>query len=308
MQPQPQRGAPTPRPSSPGAQAIRPYRPGDAPELLALLEWMDERPEREVLAPTARRADDLATEFRGRRAFVEVSADGDVVGFAALCDHADGQAIEGPLAADADPGPVLAAAVAAARPEATLLAFASRDNGPVRPALLAAGLEPFLETGFFGLARSRWRSGRARLPDGTELIAVADVDLSAYRSLYRECEEAWVERLAWTEARWRRRVGDPDVRLVLVGCGGRPVAHCEVEIEESVARVAYLGVLPAFRGRGLGRAALSMALDLAFERPEVARATVRAHDHEREAVGLYASAGFRPERSVVAHARWAAEI
>lgn len=299
--------APTAAMRSAGARVVRPFRPADAPDLLALLEWMDERPEREVLAPSARRADDLASEFRGRPAFSEVTHDGDVVAFAALCSHGDYQALEGPLARDAEPDGVLAAALSAAEPGTAVLAFAARDNGLVRPCLEAAGLEPFLGTSFFGLPRSRWRLGRAAVPPGVRQLGGRDIDLAAYRALYRDSDDAWAERLGWSVARWRRRLADPDVHLIVLGSEGRPVAHCEVEVEDSTARLAYLGVLPAFRGRGLGRAALALALDAAFARPDVARATARAHEHEPEALRLYRRAGFRPERIVIAHARWAVE-
>ena len=56
--------------------------------------------------------------------------------------------------------------------------------------------------------------------------------------------------------------------------------------------VAYLGLTPAARGRGLGRSALAHALDLA--RPEVPRVELAVDDRNHPARKLYDLAGFAP--------------
>ncbi|HWE39461.1 MAG TPA: GNAT family N-acetyltransferase [Isosphaeraceae bacterium] len=62
--------------------------------------------------------------------------------------------------------------------------------------------------------------------------------------------------------------------------------------------VAYLGLTPAARGRGLGRAALAAALDLA--RPHVPRLELAVDDRNHPAGRLYRSCGFLPfDRRVV---------
>jgi ribosomal protein S18 acetylase RimI-like enzyme len=56
--------------------------------------------------------------------------------------------------------------------------------------------------------------------------------------------------------------------------------------------VAYLGLTPAARGRGLGRAALAHALELA--RRYVPRLELAVDARNRPACRLYRSAGFIP--------------
>lgn len=56
--------------------------------------------------------------------------------------------------------------------------------------------------------------------------------------------------------------------------------------------VAYLGITPAGRGRGLGRSVLAHALDLA--RPHAARIELAVDIRNLPAHNLYRSAGFRP--------------
>jgi GNAT superfamily N-acetyltransferase len=62
--------------------------------------------------------------------------------------------------------------------------------------------------------------------------------------------------------------------------------------------VAYLGLTPSARGRGLGRAALAAALDLA--RPHVPRLELAVDDRNHPAGRLYRACGFLPfDRRVV---------
>ncbi len=85
--------------------------------------------------------------------------------------------------------------------------------------------------------------------------------------------------------RWRvgRVLGTPEAGAVLLLS----------EIPERDAwEVAYLGITPAARGRGLGRAVLAHALDLA--RPHVARIELAVDIRNLPAHNLYRSAGMRP--------------
>jgi mycothiol synthase len=83
--------------------------------------------------------------------------------------------------------------------------------------------------------------------------------------------------------RWRvgTMPGEPEARAVLLLS----------EVPDRPAwEVAYLGLTPAARGRGLGRSALSYALDLA--RPHVPRLELAVDDRNYPARRLYDAAGF----------------
>jgi ribosomal protein S18 acetylase RimI-like enzyme len=84
--------------------------------------------------------------------------------------------------------------------------------------------------------------------------------------------------------RWRlgRVPGEPPAAAILL-LADQP--------ERSAWEVAYLGLTPAARGRGLGRAALAHALDLA--RPHRERLELAVDARNTPALGLYRAAGFR---------------
>lgn len=77
---------------------------------------------------------------------------------------------------------------------------------------------------------------------------------------------------------------------------GEPEASALVLLSEMADRdaweVAYLGLTPAARGRGIGRAALAHAVELA--RPHVSRIELAVDLRNHPAHHLYRAAGFRP--------------
>ncbi len=86
-------------------------------------------------------------------------------------------------------------------------------------------------------------------------------------------------------SRWRVGTlpGEPDAAAILLLS----------EVPDRPAwEVAYLGLTPPARGRGLGRSALAYALDLA--RPDVPRLELAVDDRNHPARHLYDVAGFTP--------------
>ena len=77
---------------------------------------------------------------------------------------------------------------------------------------------------------------------------------------------------------------------------GEPEAAAVLLLSEAPDResweVAYLGLTPPARGRGLGRAALALAVELA--RPHVPRLELALDVRNRPAHHLYQGAGLRP--------------
>ncbi len=77
---------------------------------------------------------------------------------------------------------------------------------------------------------------------------------------------------------------------------GEPAAAGVVLLNEVAGRAAweisYLGLTPAARGRGLGRATLAHALDLT--RPHVGRLELAVDARNHPADRLYRATGFQP--------------
>ena len=112
---------------------LRPLQPADAHDLVALLEWMDAEPQREVFAPEARDPEDLQWKCKDKHAWVLLDALGTVCGYTAIANYKDGLLLEGPLG-EAHLEDMLRNALAHT-PQRPIYAFAARDNDAVRQAL-----------------------------------------------------------------------------------------------------------------------------------------------------------------------------
>ncbi len=275
----------------------RPLTPGDLPALAELLSWMDEDPARRVLAPEGRSPEILAEELEGGWVLED---EGEVLGYAGLVPFWRGAAIEGPVAR-VHPGPLIAAAERAARDRGitTLYAFPAEANEGLITALEAAGFGPVHTTHFF--ATPPRELGFAP-PEGVRIEEVRDLDPQTYRHLYRESDEGWSLRLTWSDEELMEHFALPENRLFFAYEGAEPVGLVELELDPDGAEVAYIGVVPRARGRGIGQALLATALRAA-RGAGVPLVRVRAHDHEKEALRLYRRLGFTPIESVVTYAK-----
>ena len=108
----------------------------------------------------------------------------------------------------------------------------------------------------------------ARLPDARARIErMHECPLSFYRFLYAEVGRAyhWVDRLVWSEERWRARLQQAGLQLHLMTWAGAPAGYYELErhVDGSV-EIAYFGLLPEFLRRGLGGHLLTAAVEDAW--------------------------------------------
>ncbi|THF88942.1 GNAT family N-acetyltransferase [Deinococcus sp. KSM4-11] len=281
---------------------IRPMQSTDAADLLALLHWMDDAPEREVFAPDARDPTELILECEDSRCLVMEDDAGDGVrAYCALSPFRDGLVLEGPVGDGGNLRALVSRAVQGAQ-GLPVYAFCARDNQGVRDALEAAGFAPMHTTDFYSaplapLAR------RAALPSGHTLRRT--LPIAEYRALYRESEDTWANRLDWTPEEYDAHFARDDVRLLALMRGTHAVGFAELEFAPDAGRadVTYLAVHPAERGQRYGQLLLALAAAEAQTQPELRSLRVRAHDHMRPARALYTHAGLTHCRSVVTYMR-----
>ncbi len=281
-----------------GAMAkVRPLTPADLPALARLLSWMDAEPARRALAPEGRTPEDLA--FEVEEGWV-LEDEGELLGYAGLVPFWRGAAIEGPVA-QVHPGALIEAALSEAKRRgiATLYAFPTEENEALKSALEAAGFGPVHTTHFY---QTEPKALGFEPPSGVQIEEVLALDPEVYRTLYREADEGWSLRLSWNDLELLEHFAEPENRLFFAYEGERPVGLVEVELDPDAAEIAYLGVIPEARGRGIGQALLAAALKAALE-AGVPRVVVRAHDHEKEARRLYERLGFTPLEAVVTYAK-----
>lgn len=142
------------------------------------------------------------------------------------------------------------------------------------------------------------RSGDVR----ARIERVHDCPLSFYRYLYVEVGRAyhWVDRLVWSDERWRERLVQPSLQLYLLTWAGAPAGYYELERHpDGSVEIAYFGLLPEFLRRGLGKHLLSDAVVNAWS---MGATSVWLHTctlDDPAALPNYERRGFRSFRSEV---------
>lgn len=116
----------------------------------------------------------------------------------------------------------------------------------------------------------------AEPPPGAGVRVVrAEVPSAAFsRFLYTQAgsDVSWTDRLAWTPQQWQAYVEQPGLETWVAYEHGTPAGYMEIQAQdEGHVEIVYFGLLPAFRGRGIGGHLLSYgaarAWDLAERRP-----------------------------------------
>ena len=136
---------------------------------------------------------------------------------------------------------------------------------------------------------------------GGMLLRLDEPSVPFYRYLYDRVGGSyrWRERSALRDPDLEALLRDPQIDVVVFFLRGAPAGFFELDgrIPDEV-RLAHYGLVPEFRGRGLGRWLLAVAVDAAWDRdPERVWATVTNLDDPR-ALLSYQWAGFIPVDSV----------
>ena len=100
-------------------------------------------------------------------------------------------------------------------------------------------------------------------PPETHVEPIARCPPSFYRYLYAEVgrEWHWVDRLGWDDEAIRTHLAQPSVTLWVLAISESPAGWFELKgHDDGSTEIAYFGILPAFRRRGLGKYLLSEAV------------------------------------------------
>jgi GNAT superfamily N-acetyltransferase len=111
---------------------------------------------------------------------------------------------------------------------------------------------------------------------GLEIAEAAEPSPELARALYAGvgADWWWIDRLGWSWARWHAHLSRPGVETWLARLRGTPAGYAELEAVDGDVELAYLGLLPAFIGRGLGSRLLDAALRRAWAMPGTRRVWV----------------------------------
>lgn len=139
-------------------------------------------------------------------------------------------------------------------------------------------------------------------PPEAGVEAIARCPPLFYRYLYGEVgrEWHWVDRLGWDDETIRTHLAHPSVTLWLLTMADAPAGWFELKgHDDGSTEIAYFGILPAFRRRGLGKHLLIEAVRQAW-----ATGTHRVWLHtctldDPAALPNYVARGFRPYKEEI---------
>lgn len=299
---------------------VRHLEEKDFPALLTLLESQDSNPQTRTMSPEARSVEELQLELGELSPYSELfpfvlasPEDDSFRAYVCLCNY-DGEAfLEGPLLvpglepSTATPLVEKAVQAAEARGYGFIDAFVDEENKRAQTLLERAGFDPFHTTYIYELQRDHASKPSPKTRKDLRIVTGDDIEASSYRDLYRETSDKWASRLAWSDEELLERFADDKVKLLLAYLKDELIGHLELEylteddLNTSIAEIAYFGVLPAARGKGIGRELLARGITTALEHKDVELILARAHDDERAACKSLETLGFRLSHGVIAY-------
>lgn len=137
------------------------------------------------------------------------------------------------------------------------------------------------------------------LPRPVMLLRAERPTISFYRYLYNTVGKDWYwyERRQMDDATLATFIHDDEVAVYVLYVGGVPAGYAEIDNRRHPnVEIAYLGLMPEFIGRGLGRYLVDWTVDTAWNlNPRRVWIHTCNFDHPA-ALSLYQKAGFEPFR------------
>ncbi|MBY6256496.1 GNAT family N-acetyltransferase [Phytobacter diazotrophicus] len=145
--------------------------------------------------------------------------------------------------------------------------------------------------------RSKPQQETLPLPEGITLAPLVNVDLIAYRALFRKIGAKWLwfSRLYMADDKLTAILNDPNVEAWVIRDGAEDIGMLELDFSEpGQCELVFLGLVEGTTGKGLGRAVMSRATERAFAKP-IERFWVHTctFDHP-SALNFYIRSGFVP--------------
>ena len=137
------------------------------------------------------------------------------------------------------------------------------------------------------------------------IVEAREPSVPFYRFLYAGVGDAyrWTDRLRWSDDRLFAYLARPTVRMFPLYYAGTPIGYTELDAAPDEpsgpgTEIAYLGIFPAYHGRGYGKHLLSFGVARAFE-AGATRVWLHTSSFDgRHAVANYTARGFVPYRVV----------
>lgn len=145
--------------------------------------------------------------------------------------------------------------------------------------------------------RQKPQTDAAPLPEGITLEPFAGDDLATYRTLFRKVGEDWLwfSRLFMPDQTLKNILNNNNVDIYVIREGSEDIGMLELDFSEpGQCELGFLGLVQGTTGKGLGRAVINKASELAWSKP-IERFWVHTctFDHP-SALNFYIRSGFTP--------------
>jgi len=135
---------------------------------------------------------------------------------------------------------------------------------------------------------------RASQTHRLEAIRAKERDATSCKRLWSAVGDGfWTERSRWGDARWRKHLRQPTVSFWIARVSAQEAGCFELTKMISGVRVEGFGLLPPYRGRGLGRDLLTAATLQAFATGARKVWLHTATDDHPNALRNYLAGGYR---------------
>ncbi len=145
--------------------------------------------------------------------------------------------------------------------------------------------------------REKPNTPAASLPEGVTLSPFVGDDLNAYRALFRKVGEDWLwfSRLFMPDQTLKNILNNDSIDIYIIRDGAEDIGLLELDFsEQGQCELVFLGLVQGTTGKGLGRAVINTASELAWSKP-LERFWVHTctFDHP-SALNFYIRSGFTP--------------
>lgn len=145
--------------------------------------------------------------------------------------------------------------------------------------------------------RQKPHSTATSLPEGVTLERFVGDSLTTYRALFRKVGEDWLwfSRLFMPDKTLTDILNNDNIEVYVIRDGGEDIGLLELDFSEpGQCELVFLGLIQGTTGKGLGRAVINKASELAWSKP-IERFWVHTctFDHP-SALNFYIRSGFTP--------------
>ena len=128
-----------------------------------------------------------------------------------------------------------------------------------------------------------------------DLVRARDCTIAFYRFLYETVGHDWLwgEMRRASDGTIAARLAEPGNRVHYLAVQGTPAGFVEVQVGESSTELAYVGLMPGFGGRGLGRWMLATAIHATLAERRQPMTINTCTTDSPAGLALYRSLGFQ---------------